>query len=258
MNEQQSHYEHKLNMNVKFNNIITTVLFVFSFSFCQQKTPDQKETNGCIENSNEQINNSANQVKLNKTKFLTILGKDIWVRDLPSKGKVVLKLNEGDKCQIIEKGKLEIIKGLPDYWYKIEFNKTEGWVFGSQTDMMLFKPLDKPLTGSLSAICDDPLMQEIETPKSFSYLFKKENAFRFTVSSGYIIEGKIEWKSNFLKMSALKLIFDSPEGSKVQEIEGIITFLVFKKDTIIYLAEKENSLKDKTYSPSGGCFCLDK
>lgn len=64
---------------------------------------------------------------------LIIHGKDIWVRDEPTTGKVVMKLNEGDKCKILEKDRLEIIRGTADYWYHIEFEGKSGWVFGSQT-----------------------------------------------------------------------------------------------------------------------------
>jgi hypothetical protein len=243
---------------MKFIILITTILIAVSLSFCQSKIPEQKIINDSITSSIDTTKLSTNIAENGKENFLIIHGKDIWVRDLPSTGKVVLKLNEGDKCKILEKGKMEILKGRPDYWYKIEFNKLEGWVFGSQTDNSLFKPLDQPFTGNLSAVCDDLLIQEIGTPSSFSYLFKNDNTFRFTVAAGYTIEGKTEWKSNILILILEKLIMDSPEGSKNTEIQGKITFSVYKKDQIVCLAEKENNLKDKTYSPTGGCFCMDQ
>jgi len=68
---------------------------------------------------------------------LLIIGNDIWVREIPSTGKVVMKLNDGDLCEVLEKGKYEEIRGMKDYWYKIRFNEKEGWVFGSQTSIKL-------------------------------------------------------------------------------------------------------------------------
>ena len=67
---------------------------------------------------------------------LTIHGKDIWIRDSPRTGKVIMKLNEGDVCK--EMGNEEfrfpdIIRGKADIWMEIEFNGKPGWVFGSQT-----------------------------------------------------------------------------------------------------------------------------
>lgn len=67
--------------------------------------------------------------------FLWINGNDIWVRDAPSTGQVVMKLKSGDKCRILEKGKTQTIKDKTDVWYKIDFNGKVGWVFGSQTSV---------------------------------------------------------------------------------------------------------------------------
>jgi len=77
-------------------------------------------------------------------KRLTIEGDQIWVRDFPGVGNVIAKVDNGTRCEIIEKGHFEIIRGKPDYWYKIFFPggqdsknndyAIEGWVFGSQSD----------------------------------------------------------------------------------------------------------------------------
>jgi hypothetical protein len=82
--------------------------------------------------------------KLNMTEvvpaILFIHGKEIWVRDSPTTGKVVMKLNDGDRCKILEKGKAETIRGSADYWYKIEYTEKQGWVFGSQTSVKKNNP----------------------------------------------------------------------------------------------------------------------
>jgi len=69
--------------------------------------------------------------------FLIIHGTNIWVRKTPATGKVVMKLNEGDRCKILNKKRLEIIRGNADYWYNIEFKGKKGWVFGSQTSVKM-------------------------------------------------------------------------------------------------------------------------
>jgi len=67
--------------------------------------------------------------------FLTIYGKDIWVRDEPGTGKVIMKLNEEDQCKVIRHKQFEIIRGQGGYWYEIEVNNQRGWVFGTQTSL---------------------------------------------------------------------------------------------------------------------------
>lgn len=91
---------------------------------------DEQNIDGLVSESffNEEGNDES-------TEHLIIHGKDIWVRSEPATGVVVMKLNEGDKCSIIAKGFFEIIRGEADYWYKIEFNGKQGWVFGSQTSV---------------------------------------------------------------------------------------------------------------------------
>jgi len=69
------------------------------------------------------------------TNELQIVGSNIWVRSEPTTGDVVMKLNDGDDCRILEKGHFEYIRKIPHYWYKIIFQADTGWVFGSQTNL---------------------------------------------------------------------------------------------------------------------------
>lgn len=69
---------------------------------------------------------------------LTVRGQDIWVRDEAVTGEVIMKLNEGDRCRVLERDHFEIIRGRPDFWYRIEFEGGEGWVFGSQTSLAFY------------------------------------------------------------------------------------------------------------------------
>ena len=68
-------------------------------------------------------------------KYLIIEGENIWVRETPVDGKILMKLNTEDKCIILQKGQADTIRGNYDYWYKISFDNKIGWVFGSQTSI---------------------------------------------------------------------------------------------------------------------------
>lgn len=85
---------------------------------------------------------------------LVIRGKDIWVRDKAATGSVVMKLNDGNRCRILEKSDFEIIRGMPDFWYRIEYGGQEGWVFGSQTDLEYFDGLIGSADALWYAFCD--------------------------------------------------------------------------------------------------------
>lgn len=89
---------------------------------------------GCGENNST--------TKKDTVKQLIIEGKDIWVREIPVTGEVIMKLNSGDTCDIIEKGEEVQLKDMLDYWYKIKFNDTVGWVFGSQTNLKTGKVIE--------------------------------------------------------------------------------------------------------------------
>ena len=97
--------------------LVTIILIVFSFTAC-----------------NSQSNSK-----------LTIEGTNIWIREYPTTGDIIMKLNEGDDCDLLKKDKKDIIGGITDYWYKIKFNNQIGWVFGSQTSIKQNKKLIKPL-----------------------------------------------------------------------------------------------------------------
>ncbi len=86
-------------------------------------------------NEKKETSNVTEKTEVGEAEELTIKGTNIWIRESPSNGKVIMKLNENDKCVIIEKGEEETIKGATDYWYKISFEGKQGWVFGSQTSL---------------------------------------------------------------------------------------------------------------------------
>jgi len=74
------------------------------------------------------------ETKSQRKNELQIIGSNIWVRSEPTVGEVVMKLSNGDKCQVIDQKRFEYIRGVPHNWYQIVFESDTGWVFGSQTD----------------------------------------------------------------------------------------------------------------------------
>ena len=96
---------------------------------------------GC-KNEEKQITQKEDSIPLitvkKKQDSLRIEGDNIWVRDIAKKGKIVMKLNEGDRCVILDTSKVDTIRGCIDYWYQIKCRDTIGWVFGSQTNIKLF------------------------------------------------------------------------------------------------------------------------
>jgi hypothetical protein len=215
----------------------------------------QIETNN---NNSNIVGEGNNEVKTKEKIYdeLIIKGKDIWVRDVPSTGKVVMKLNDGEKCRILQKSELSFVNGLPDYWYQIEINANRGWVFGSQSNICLFNPVKEAFLGNLVS-CDDEIISLSETPASFSYTFKADQSFVFNVAAGYIIEGKYNWSENQLTLKPKTLMISTPDGNESRSLTGNINFLVYRKDKIICMIEKENKLKEKEYAPKGGCYCIE-
>ena len=61
-----------------------------------------------------------------------IIGDNIWVRNSPSNGKVIMYLENNTNVKLLEYGKKETIRGKTNYWYKIKVDGKTGWVFGSQ------------------------------------------------------------------------------------------------------------------------------
>ena len=72
--------------------------------------------------------------KTPKDSELLIVGSNIWVRSEHTTGDVIMKLNDGDKCKVLDQGRFEYIRGSAHFWYQIVFKSDTGWVFGSQTN----------------------------------------------------------------------------------------------------------------------------
>jgi len=120
---------------------IIFILLFLSFVFNSCNSEDNiKQTNS---SANTEIKTKTEKDKDKKTEeseiiksenILVIKGKDIWIRNKPISGKVIMKLNTGDTCNILEMTNEDQVRDMFDYWYKIEFEGKTGWVFGAQTN----------------------------------------------------------------------------------------------------------------------------
>jgi hypothetical protein len=125
-------------------NITYTVLAVFMFFSCEnvEQSKEASEENATEEVDtvrNTELSETESESKSDSISFerLIIQGHDIWLRDEPATGEVILKLNTGDTCEILELGIFEIINGQADFWYRVKYKEQEAWVFGSQSDIKL-------------------------------------------------------------------------------------------------------------------------
>ena len=48
---------------------------------------------------------------------------------------ILTELEEGDECVVLSKGVQEIVNNKKDYWYKVQHEGKEGWVFGYYTSL---------------------------------------------------------------------------------------------------------------------------
>lgn len=172
-------------------NIMYIVVFASIFIFgCKNKEQNNDSKKDDITKT-EQNENDSNTELLGEKEIITIQGNQIWVRSEPSDGEVVMKLEDGTKCTYLEKGKEETIKGVTDFWYKIEYEGQVGWVFGSQTNFKqkqttnsiaeeeifiseFMNDLKKDDYQSMSKYFVDGNVYELYNPGAMIYVTKKE------------------------------------------------------------------------------------
>jgi len=70
--------------------------------------------------------------KISSENMLTIRGAHVNMRKHPNtNSEVIMILEGGTECEILEKGKKEKIDGKSSYWYKVHYKDKDGWIFGS-------------------------------------------------------------------------------------------------------------------------------
>lgn len=236
------------------------LIFLIVLVLVSCKNTTEKQDDNHISN----VQNTENPVE-NEKDYLTIVGNQIWVRSEPSTGDVVMKLDDGTKCIVVEKGKQETIKGTTDYWYKIEYEGQVGWVFGSQTSVSQNDDenvekgddLEAFLSGFLNNIKDGKIsnfktyflndsLYELNNPGVFICVIKKQyqeallfTSFDFKASS---------FNENFIVGREPKFDMDSYEWSE----KGCFLNEVDEKDLLTQYIQWQPEMYDDYFVADAG------
>ena len=103
------------------NNISNEVNYIY--------TPQKKSSTA---QNNTQTNSSSTRASASSATSAKILGDNIWVRNSPTNGDVIMYLENNTQVKLLGYCCNETIRGKNNYWYKIDLEGKTGWVFGSQ------------------------------------------------------------------------------------------------------------------------------
>lgn len=235
------------------------VIFLIGMSLLACKKDKNKDDLNKINVSNENILDNKSD------EYLTIKGNQIWIRQKPSVGKVVMKLDEGTKCKILEKGKKETINDETDFWYFIEYKGKQGWVFGSQTDIKEPKITDNNSLDSKTEISDfikDFINSYSTNQDQFKQYFIKDSLYELYNPGAIVYIKKVSTKEFFVKNTFLKnlsnlkdkFVFDKEPNFNMDsykwEDNGMFINIETRKDIFSYLINfgKDQELVDYTDS----------
>lgn len=179
------------------------ILIIISFSIGCENT--QKKEGG--------ENISTNKIE-NETKLIVEV-ENAWIREYPTDGEVIAKLRTGTECVVLKKDKKETIKGKSDFWYKVNFNGKEGWIFGAQTSLKQKQkeysiPSEVSIDKDLEyGMCRDfkCLIEEFypmgwsENEEYFAWIFQPENeaigGYDFTINIQNMVNDELVWIWSF-------------------------------------------------------------
>jgi hypothetical protein len=231
---------------------IYSLVFISIFWGCKSHTNSNKSENEIDSITVSQIEDA----------YLNIIGNDIWIREKPTDGEVIMKLNDGNNCKIIEKGKEESIKGVSDFWYKIEFEGNVGWVFGSQTSIK-----QENETGNDDDIEDEILIKNLinklvyiiekkETDNLKKFFYIENKVFVISNPGAYIVIGLREEfnLAEYYPINSVKktdVVFEKwPEydfENEDWEKHGCFAEKITEKE---FFTKLVNSMKDFGFEPS--------
>ncbi len=209
------------------NFFILILIFSLSFTACNDDSDKSNNT------GNKTVKQDTADDADNST-YLTVEGKDIWVRNAPATGDVVMKLNNGDKCKVLQKGNEQTINGVKDFWYKIDFNNNTGWIFGSQTSLKAKqKKQAKPKSNALNEV--NNFLSELQAnPEQNSNYFFDNQGFLFINTNGVFLT--INFTNN---LKSIENIISAPSKHKLQ-MERWPEY-----DEVNYIWEKEGYFAQK-------------
>jgi hypothetical protein len=99
-----------------------------SYQYSNSGAPDKDK----ISASDDNLNKYDGPRTLDDMTMALITGTDVIVRNEPSiNSRVLAVLNKNDSCQVINRSNnKDKIGNRRNYWYKLKFNNTVGWVYG--------------------------------------------------------------------------------------------------------------------------------
>ncbi|MFO8055230.1 MAG: SH3 domain-containing protein [Bacteroidales bacterium] len=107
---------------------------------------DDKDTDNSAD-SLEVAKQGSAPAKVKPGDKLEIRGDNVNMRTQPEIGdNVIMQLDKGDSAVVIEQGPKDKIGDMVDYWYKVEYDDREMWVYGAITSVKsegLRKEVDK-------------------------------------------------------------------------------------------------------------------
>lgn len=248
--------KNQIYLNYLVKSFICALIITYTGCNSSTKTKPGEENIQTEESNNTENEKGTFTIKNKKDEkkeTLLIEGTDIWIRETPSTGEVVMKLNTGDECEILHKGKSETIRGNFDYWYKIRFNRNVGWVFGSQTSIKQNVNRSKKNKNDFQTFFSDFIQKYSDNKADLSSFVHSEIGVYEGTNPGVMCYGN-KVNNNFSRHEfdfPLKNIFNTiPEGSFC---EGYKT-----KDGFYYSINNTNKLPAfGTYDKDGGYIAVN-
>ena len=136
------------------------------------------------------MDSSPKKSQASDAKTAKIIGDNIWVRNSPTNGDVVMYLENNTEVKLLGYCCNETIRGKNNYWYKIDLEGKRGWVFGSQL-RFIDKKFDKVKTPPKKEIKDyfsSAYYRNIVSYWSFNGNINAQKGNSFYKSSSYSVD----------------------------------------------------------------------
>lgn len=172
-----------LNYEPKFynNNRSSQVNYIYT---------SQKKSTSLKEKVSDQTDSSAKKSQASDAKTAKIIGDNIWVRNSPTNGDVVMYLENNTEVKLLGYCCNESIRGKNNYWYKVELEGKRGWVFGSQLRFIdnKFDKVKTPPKKEIKDYFSSAYYRNIVSYWSFNGNINAQKGNSFYKSSSYSVD----------------------------------------------------------------------
>ncbi|MCF8219830.1 MAG: SH3 domain-containing protein [Bacteroidales bacterium] len=153
---------------------------------------------------------------------LVITGENVNMRTQPKIGdNVIMQLDSGAEATILKRGEKAQISDMVDYWYKVDYNNREMWVYGAITNVksenleVEEKPENLPdnmIKGSFVQI------QKNEDAKYFVMQDEQGQQHKYRIYGGY--EGQEVFDDNSEDLEGINVVVSHEKQKVFLESEG--------------------------------------